>query len=126
MPKPSKPAESIAVMVLFGSPKHNCAGQGICRVDGGLMSTDTLALRPCQAATAIADPVAGRHLRLHFAKASMCPQAQRNHFGGTAFQVNELAPVRIPQWGLPEAHIQLGQYPVSESERYYTVCFELG
>lgn len=119
-------AESITVMVILGSPKRNCAGQGICRVDSTPMRAATLDIRPCQSVAALANSVVNGRFQLHFEKASLCPHAQLRHFGNAGFQVNERALVRIPQWWRADRYIQPGKYAITESEHCYTVCFELG
>lgn len=118
-------AEAIAVIVALGSPKRNCAGQGICWVDAGLMSEASDGISPCKRAAAIAGPAANGGLELHFEKASLCPHAQRRNFGGSGFQVYERALVRIPQWWRADRYIQPGKYAITEREHYYMVCFEL-
>lgn len=111
------------VEVIFGTPKRNCDGVGICR----LLAVEFVRVRwKCPSARAWLYSGPAGSVCLRFDRQRMPPSYQDRYFRGQIFKVEEDFP--IPQALLsgikmPPFTIVSGEYSVKVSGQFLEVCF---
>lgn len=112
-----------AVLVVFGCPSKNCAGQGICTT----ALPQNAHLYTCPAAPAFVGLAPSGRPQFHFPKDSEKTQSNNWRFAQRTFRLEErfVLPSFLNQMLQSATPLTLlpGIYPVVESERYFTVLF---
>ena len=121
------------VEVVFGSPRHDCAGMGICRIEPDLWDNATVRLpgSPCCHAPAYAAGDDFGRLLLHFPLEELPARVRSRYFSSGLFEIPD--PVPVPEWLLREifsvtcVHYRIApyRYPTLETRRLLTVSLRL-
>lgn len=116
----------IVADVLFGSPRSNCSGQGICQViapvHGQLLNGDQWS---CKRSVALIRLISDELVAFHFVKASMCSQVLQNHFEGSIFVIEDAVSMTLNTWQQTTWEIKPGYYPISNQKNYFTTIFKI-
>lgn len=114
-----------AAEIIFGSPKRNCAGSGICKVNSPTaLGSVPLSCLNCKRATALISLDAPEIIVFQFVRSSMASEVLQKYFGNDVFLLE--APFQFRQSHWPEAEgrmIRAGAYPVERNETFLTVRF---
>ncbi|MCB0579128.1 MAG: hypothetical protein KDD10_07440 [Phaeodactylibacter sp.] len=123
-----QPQGVFAAEIIFGSPKKDCAGAGICKVNSPTAhNPDALACLNCQRATALISLGPAPEAVFRFVKSSMSKAIKEKYFSDGFFLVE--APFQFGKglWKGPGLCIvQPGVYPVEKTEDYLVVRFIAG
>lgn len=118
-------SDEVLAMVVLGSPRRQCEGQGICMIEGGAVIEGGVSGLPCQRTTAMARRLSGGGLQLTFLKSALCPNARRKHFSNKKFIVPEAAPVIMHHWVDPHNRVLPGQYTIMKCRKYYRIVLDI-
>lgn len=116
--------------IIFGSPKDDCYGSGICKVVAASDSPISTNKRNCKQAPAIMTVEADRRMvTLVFFRAHLCVDILRTQFRNEAFYVPHAAamPAQVNAFlGLPAgASILPGHYTIEERSGYFRVAMQV-
>lgn len=120
-----KTSPVITAEVIFGSPKKNCAGIGICKVS----PVDNVATSmPCRSVPTEIVRIKRNSLRLRVPMDGLCANLIDRQFRLGRFKMEEA--FDLPDWlvvqlQLPAAHIKTGSYPVTFSHSYVEIILRL-
>lgn len=112
------------VEVIFGTPKRNCDGVGICR----LLAAEFVRVRwKCPSARAYLYPISGGGVCLRFDRQRLPQEYQDRYFRDQIFRVEE--DFHIPQSlisviNMTSFTIVSGEYSVKVSERFLEIFFK--
>ncbi len=114
--------------VVFGNPKDNCKGVGICHLVFSPQDFQGLACRSGSKARCVVAHAAPGQLWLSFAKEQLTASLSELYFSGNCFYNPRLFLIaRYP--GLPKGHepirIPAGLYPISHAGNLIHVYFRL-
>jgi hypothetical protein len=116
--------EGIKSNVIFGSPRQDCNGTGICQIASfdGVMSRKN---KQCRITTGYAQPSSdGGSLRIAFRKTDMCCRLYANHFHRGVFQMSDactLPSAFCQKLGTEKSVLRPGTYKVQEAEGWIQV-----
>lgn len=115
----------IIAEVIFGSPKKNCAGIGICKVSPVDNATTVM---PCRSVRTEIAGVRNNSLRLRVPMDGLCANLIDRQFRLGRFKMEEA--FELPEWlvaqlQLPASRIKAGSYPVNFSERHIDIQLRL-
>lgn len=127
---PAPEATFVRSDVIFGSPKLDCAGTGICKI----MHAKTNALRRqaghCRIAPALLQSSADGHsISITLERSSVCILAYKTHLRSGFLQLSEackIDPVLVAALGLKHAHILPGNYAVIEDGQIIRIQVQIG
>lgn len=122
------PQAVFAAEIIFGSPKKNCAGAGICKVNAPTAhNPDAFTCLNCKRATALISLGPAPEAVFRFVKSSMSKAVRETYFSDGFFLVE--APFQFGKglWKGPGlCVVQPGAYPVEKTEDYLVVRFIAG
>lgn len=115
----------IIAEVIFGSPKKNCAGIGICKVSP---VDNTTTVMPCRSVRTEIAGVRNNSLRLRVPMDGLCANLIDRQFRLGKFKMEEA--FELPGWlvaqlQLPASQIKAGSYPVKFDDRYIDIQLRL-
>lgn len=115
----------ITAEVIFGSPKKNCAGIGICKVSPVDNATTAM---PCRSVRTEIAGIRNNSLRMRVPMDGLCANLIDRQFRLGRFKMEEA--FELPTWlveqlQLPVAHIKAGSYPVSFSNGFIDIRLRL-
>ncbi len=115
----------ITAEVIFGSPKKNCAGIGICKVSPVDNATTAM---PCRSVRTEIAGIRNNSLRMRVPMDGLCANLIDRQFRLGRFKMEEA--FELPAWlvthlQLPASHIKAGSYPVSFSDRHIDIQLRL-
>ncbi len=115
--------------VVFGSPRSDCSGAGICKIVDNTSRKPILLKRSCRLAPALLTSNGdGNVLTMTFLREFMCVHLLRHHFRTGILDVQEACsiPARVANvLGLCGAAILPGQYVIEEMARGFSISFLL-
>ncbi|MEL7247926.1 MAG: hypothetical protein AAFO03_05890 [Bacteroidota bacterium] len=95
-PFSTSPRTGVTANIVLGSPKKNCEGVGICRIERARDHQKKSAHRACLCtAKALLSAKDDQHLLIFLVKHSLAACAVKKHFQGEFFQMEE--PVMLPE-----------------------------
>lgn len=113
--------------VVFGSPRSDCSGAGICKIVDSSFEQKIILKRSCRLAPALLTVNADVNvLTMTFLREFMCVHLLRHHFRTGVLDVQEacLLPARVANvLGLSGAAILPGQYVIEEMARGFHIYF---
>jgi hypothetical protein len=113
--------------VVFGSPRSDCSGAGICKIVDISSRQYILLKRSCRLAPALLTAnAAGNVLTMTFLREFMCVHLLRHHFRTGVLDVQEACPIpdRVANHlGLCGETIVPGNYPIEEINRGFIIYF---
>ncbi|GJM32812.1 MAG: hypothetical protein DHS20C18_18130 [Saprospiraceae bacterium] len=113
--------------VVFGSPKKNCAGVGICSMNPLIQEPTNYAF-PCQKVIAQLMVEKQQLLLLRLSKQGLCPHLAMRQFPKNKFilKTNFKLPASIcARLNIQKDLIPAGTYSVEENEESYCICMAL-
>ncbi len=121
-------SDFIVADVIFGSPREDCAGTGICKIEA-LADMPSAAghreCRRCRAALAAPDP---QTLVIRFRRSDLCSHLLRNYFRHEVFhlpQSCELPGSLAQAMQLSGNVLQPGSYPIQSEGDFFVIAFEV-
>jgi hypothetical protein len=115
----------IVADVLFGSPRSNCSGQGICKViapvSGQLLNSNQWT---CKRSVALIRMISEQLVAFHFVKASMCHQVLESYFKELVFVIEEPVTMQLSTWQQKTWEIKPGYYPITTQKNYFTTILK--
>ncbi len=127
--RPEQPASIIPDFVLadvvFGSPREDCAGTGICRIEAhrGAPAASS-GPRECRRARAVLSSPDAHSLVLRFHNSDLCSHLFRHYFRNEVFCLPQACslPGELAQ-SLQLAHNELvpGTYPIEQSGGFFRI-----
>lgn len=121
-------ALSIPCDVVFGSPKEDCRGTGICRIATSYSHLVPSVKRECRHASGLmcSNPE-GSRITLLFRQSDLCPHLSRHYFiEKKALEIKHacpLPPSAVAKLGLQGRSLPAGQHQVSFGGGYYRIDF---
>lgn len=120
-----KTSPVITAEVIFGSPKKNCAGIGICKVSP---VDNVTTVMPCRSVRTEVASIKRNSLRLRVPMDGLCANVLDRQFRLGRFKMEET--FELPRWlvaqlQLAATHIKAGSYPVTFSERHVEIVLRL-
>lgn len=116
----------IVADVLFGSPRDNCAGNGLCKVLAPVASElPTWTRWNCKKGIAVIRLINHHMMVFHFVKASLCKQLEATYFSRPLFEVHELVDVKLNNWSTGSYQLLPGRYIVKSQGSYYTATMNI-
>lgn len=120
-----KSSPFIVAEVIFGSPKKNCAGIGICKVSPVDNISTTL---PCRSVSTEIASIKSNAIRLRLRMDGLCSNLIDRQFKHGRFKMEEA--FELPLWLVDELQlaarqIKAGQYPVSFEEEHIVIQLRL-
>ncbi len=115
----------IVAEVIFGSPKKNCAGIGICKVSPVDNISTTL---PCRSVSTEIASIKSNAIRLRLRMNDLCSNLIDRQFKHGRFKMEEA--FELPVWlvnklKLSAGHIKAGSYPVTFDEEHIIIQLRL-
>lgn len=115
--------------VIFGSPRSDCSGAGICKIVDINSEQYPPLKRSCRLAPALLTAnTAGNALTMTFLREFLCVHLLRHHFRTGVLEVVEACPIpeRVATTlGLTGLDILPGQYAIEAGERGFKISFSL-
>lgn len=115
--------------VIFGSPRSDCSGAGICKIVDINSGQYTFLKRSCRLAPALLTAgAAGKVLTMTLLREFLCVHLVRYHFRTGVLDVQDACPIpdRIATvLGLTGTAVLPGQYLVEEHDRGFKIHFTL-
>lgn len=120
-----KSSPFIVAEVIFGSPKKNCAGIGICKVSPVDNISTTL---PCRSVSTEIASIKSNAIRLRLRMDGLCANLIDRQFKHGRFKMEEA--FELPLWlvdklKLSAGHIKAGSYPVIFDEEHIVIQLRL-
>ncbi len=120
-----KSSPFIVAEVIFGSPKKNCAGIGICKVSPVDNMSTTL---PCRSVSTEIASIKSNAVRLRLRMDGLCSNLIDRQFKHGRFKMEEA--FELPLWlvdklKLSASHIKAGSYPVIFDEAHIVIQLRL-
>jgi len=113
--------------VVFGSPKDDCRGTGICKIISGAEFPDLK--RSCsRTKVQFQCLVEGEALKVTFENRNLCANLMRHYFSKTNLEIPmalAVSPILASVMGLNLTMIQAGIYPILLEKNGYSVTFRL-
>lgn len=113
--------------VVFGSPKYDCRGAGICKIISGAEFPDLK--RSCSRTKAQFQSIAdGVRLKVFFDKSNLCSNLMKYYFRKTSLVITTACPVSPmlgSLMGLQNTTIATGIYAITMERSGYAVTFAL-
>ncbi|MCC6413081.1 MAG: hypothetical protein IT270_15565 [Saprospiraceae bacterium] len=113
--------------VVFGSPKDDCRGAGICKIISGAEFPDLK--RSCSRTQAQFQSVSdGNLLKVFFEKSSLCANLMRHYFRESSLEVKTacpVSPILASLLGLKNKTIATGIYAITTEGSGFAVTFVL-
>lgn len=113
--------------VVFGSPKDDCRGAGICKIISGAEFPDLK--RNCSRTQALFQSVSeGALLKVFFEKSNLCANLMKHYFRKPNLEVKSVCPVSpilASLLGLQNKTIATGIYAITTEGSGYVVTFVL-
>lgn len=127
-PVQREPQKAFAAEIIFGSPKKNCAGAGICKVVSPTShQPGTLSCLNCGRAVALVHFVEPQTAVFRFVRKSMSREVVRKHFKNDVFLVESSFRFSQDYWqGTGQRAILPGAYLVERSDDFFTIRFRVG
>ncbi len=115
--------------VIFGSPRSDCSGAGICKIVDINSGKGVQLKRDCRLAPALLTASAdGTQLTMTFLREFMCVHLLRHHFRTGVLDVQDACPIPdgiVNLLCLPGFAILPGQYVIEEGLRGFKIHFSL-
>jgi hypothetical protein len=132
--RPSMPAvdahQGIHADVVFGSPKDNCRGSGICYVVADHRAPGASRLGQCRRARAFFEPSAATdRVSVAFERSDLCCRLMRDVFRKSHVTLSEpcVLPVSLSAFlGLSFREVLPGLYPIEVTAMGFRIVFSLG
>ena len=117
---------AIVADVLFGSPRNNCAGSGICQVLGPVASEMLDQSRwNCKRSVALIRVLNEHKAAFHFVKNSMCSRIESTYFKDRFFIVDQEAEMKLNSWSEKSYWIVPGIYQFKAQGHFYTMVLNI-
>ena len=117
---------AIVADVLFGSPRNNCAGSGICQVVGPVASEMLDQNRwNCKRSVALIRVLNEHKAAFHFVKNSMCSKIESTYFRDHFFVVDQEAEMKLNSWSEKSYWIMPGIYQYMRQGHFYTMVLNI-
>lgn len=124
-----RPRVGVQANIVLGSPKKNCEGIGICRIERAAVSKPMPTSRKCCQAKALIIRKEGR-LIFYFIKHSLSPCVVKKQFQNGQFKLTEsiLIPDDIGhELGLPaQSSLTTGYYDVIDLGTHLSIAISIG
>ena len=116
--------------VVFGSPKEDCRGTGICRIATSYKSPNPSVKRACRYAPALmSSSPDGKQVTILFRRSDLCAHLTRHYFFQKAcLEINHscaLPTSIVSRLGLRGDSIPVGKHIISSGGGYYRIDFNL-
>lgn len=117
---------AIVADVLFGSPRNNCAGSGICQVLGPVASEMLDQSRwNCKRSVALIRVVNEHKAAFHFVKNSMCSKVESTYFSDHFFVIDQRVEMKLNSWSEQSYWIMPGIYQYVRQGHFYTMVLNI-
>lgn len=130
LPSSHTAAQILRCDVVFGSPKEDCRGTGICRIATSHKQPNLRLKKDCRCAPALMSANAeGTGISLLFRQSDLCAQLTRHYFfQKTCLEIKHsctLSALAVSALGLKGCSLQVGSHPVTAGDGYYRIDFRL-
>ncbi len=128
--QPSIVGDMMHCDVVFGSPKEDCRGTGICRIVTSYKNGADHLKKSCRHAPALlCSSDGGKSFSLLFRQSDLCVHLMRHYFSQKKFlEINHscaLPASVVSKMGLKSHLVPVGTHPVLSGGGYYRIDFRL-
>lgn len=122
-------AETIHCDIVFGSPRDDCRGNGICKIVlTEALPTQSAARTDCRRARAILRLERAGAVSLEFRRTDLCAFLYRHYFRGNHFSLPQACPLPVEllrKIDLNSDALQAGSYPLEITPAGFRVVFRV-